>query len=114
MGRILSVVKQSDTQTGAASQYSGGMAMAQALQKKCPYPSAFLRIRRMPEQKFVAYREELDGNVYRQSIQTTRPRMWFRVSKDVSAIGGVNEAMTIRMVSRADLLQRFWRHLGAA
>lgn len=113
MSRILSLVKQSDPQTGVASQYSGGTAMAQALQKRCPPPSAFLRVRKLPEPKFVAYREELDGNAYRQSIQTMKPRMWFRVSKHVDASYGVNAAMVMRSIVRADLLQRFWRRLGA-
>lgn len=118
MSRILSVVKNLDgkilSPSELAQNFIGGNAMILALQKRCPPPSPFLRVMKLPEPKFVTYREELDGNSYRQSIQTMKPSAWFRVSKHVDASYGVNAALTMRMIVRADLLQRFWRRLGAA
>lgn len=85
-------------------------SMVRALHKKCPHPN-------IPEPKFVGYREEVvNDDLYMQTMLVMKPKANFQESKIIDADDDVDihAANAVRAVSRKKLIQRFWRHLGAA
>lgn len=99
---MLHVVKRADSLPGAA-------AMTQALHRKCPHPN-------MPEPKLVAYREELRdyGHRYVQTMLVLKPKHRIAIGAHLGAHDDINATMDKRAAARKKLIQRFWRHLGAA
>lgn len=111
MSQFLGAIKNQNpefTMAGVTRQHHG-TAMVHALQKKCPAPHT-----RLPEPKFVAYREEFDGYAYKQGMGTMKPRAEFLVFKRIGAHDDINMAMGLRAEARKELMQMFWRRLGAA